>query len=49
VSFLTEADVLAVVQRRGRQLAEAELRKAAATDLSTAFDVFLPTHCRTQN
>ena len=41
MSFLTEADVRAFVQRRGRQLAEAELRKAAATDLSTTFDVFL--------
>jgi hypothetical protein len=41
VSFLTEAEVRTLVQRRGRQLAEAELRKAAAADLSTRFDVFL--------
>lgn len=41
MSFLTETEVRTRVQRRGRQLAEAELRKAAATDLSTTFDVFL--------
>ena len=41
VSFLTEAEARAFVQRRGRQLAEAELRKAAAAELSTTFDVFL--------
>jgi hypothetical protein len=41
VSFLTEAEARSLVLRRGRTLAEAELRKAAATDVSTMFGVFL--------
>src|SRR4051794_31550207 len=41
MSFLTESEVRAFVQRRGRQVAEAELRKVATTDIATMFDVFL--------
>ena len=41
MAFLTEAAARAAVQNRGVQFAESEIRKSAATDLSTTFDVFL--------
>jgi hypothetical protein len=49
VSFLTEAEVRAFVQRRGPQLAEAELRKAAATDLSITLREVGGSHVRDEH
>jgi len=41
MAFLTEATARAAFRNSGVQFAESELRKSAATDLSTKFDVFL--------